>query len=237
MIADRHVELIHAELDGELTPEERAELSRVLLANPEARALRDQLSRLFGELAKVESAPPPAGLTTSVLSAVGLPDPSPQDQVFPGAWWRTPAALRYAAVFVGGLAVGAAAFQLGKQGADGLDVSQLVGTIGGQDAAVRQTPVDRIQLELDQVSGAINSWQVGSQLVLELDLQAREPVEIVASHGAQTVRFSLGSRPDAAPERLLWLPDDDGAPGSAIGLKVFSAGRLLHEGVLEAPAR
>ena len=32
MIEDRHIELIHAELDGELSSEQRAELSRVLLA-------------------------------------------------------------------------------------------------------------------------------------------------------------------------------------------------------------
>jgi hypothetical protein len=236
VIDERHVELIHAELDGELSAEQRAELSRVLLANPEARALRDQLGRLFGELAKLESAAPPPDLRTSVLSAIGLPDRSPRATAVSRVW-NGRAALRYAAVFVGGLLASAVVFQLGKHSGGGPDVSQLVGTIGGHDAAVRQKPVDRIQLKLDQVSGTINSWQLGSQLVLELDLRAREPIEVVAAHGDQTVRFSLGLRPDAAPERVLWLPGDAGAPGSAIGLKVFSAGRLLHEGVLEARAK
>ena len=46
MIEERHLELIHAELDGELNAEQRAELSRLLLANPEARAFRDQLERV-----------------------------------------------------------------------------------------------------------------------------------------------------------------------------------------------
>src|SRR5678816_424910 len=123
MIEERHVELIHAELDGELTAEQRAELSRLLLANPEARALRDQLNRLFGELAKLEDAVPPAELSASVLSALRAqagPEPT-------GTGWRTWYAspvFRYAAVFVGGLLASALLFGSGARHAAGPDVSQ-----------------------------------------------------------------------------------------------------------------
>ena len=72
MIEDRHIELINAELDGELTTAERAELSRLLLANPEARALRVELSRLSGALEQLESVAPPSELATSVLSSLSM---------------------------------------------------------------------------------------------------------------------------------------------------------------------
>jgi hypothetical protein len=233
MIDERNIELIHADLDGELSREERAELARVLLANPEARALRDELSRLFGELARLDEVSPPAGLTTSVLARIPAAGPARRWGVISGGWDGR-AALRYAAVFVGGLLTSAAVFQLGRHGAVAPDVSELVGTIGGHDIAAQQTPADRIRLELDQVDGTINSWELGSQLVLELDLRAREPVEVVAHHGDQTVRFSLGAQGDAAPEHLLWLPAAGGTTRAGIDVTVLGAGGLLYEGTLEA---
>ena len=98
MIEDRHIELIHAELDGELTSEQRAELSRVLLANPEARALRDELNRLFGALAKLEDAEPPRELPC-LRAERDRRTPGPAQSVRRS--WYTGPVFRYAAVFVG----------------------------------------------------------------------------------------------------------------------------------------
>ena len=120
MIEERHIELIHAELDGELTAEQRAELSRLLLANPEARAFRDQLSRLFGELAKLEDAAPPAELSASVLGALRIPAGPEPSQIRGRAWYAAPA-FRYAAVFVGGLLASALLFGSGARHAAGPD--------------------------------------------------------------------------------------------------------------------
>lgn len=234
MIEDRHLELIHAELDGELSGEGRAELARVLLANPEARARRDELSRLLRTLDAVESEAPPADLTASVLAAIDLRGSTSRVRATPGIFGGR-VALRYAAAFVGGVLASAAVFQLGKSGSFAPDVSELVGTIGG-NAAVRQIPADRIQLELDQVSGRIHSWELGPQLVLELDLQAREPVEVVATYGGQTVRLSVDPQAGAASQHVLWLPALDRAPGSEIDLRLVGAGRVLYEGTLEARA-
>jgi hypothetical protein len=233
MIDERHFELIHADLDGELSREDRAELARVLLANPEARAQRDELSRLFAELARLDDVPPPADLTPSVLARIPGAGPARRSGVISGGWDGR-AALRYAAVFVGGLLTSAVVFQLGRHGAVAPDVSDLVGTIGGHDIASQQAPADRIRLELDQVDGTINSWEVGSQLVLELDLRAREPVEVVAHHADQTVRFNLGTQGDAAAEHLLWLPAAGGATESGIDITVAGAAGVLYEGTLEA---
>ena len=234
MIQERHVELIHAELDGELTSEQRAELSRVLLANPEARALRDQLARLFGAVARLELTDPPPELSGSVLSALGA-------KLRPGAahsarrTWYTAPAFRYAAVFVGGLLASAVLLAPGARHSAGPDVSELVGTIGGHGAAGRGSTIDRVTLDLTQVSGAVNSYQLDDQLVVELDLTAREPIELVATHAGQTVHFSLGSRPDATPERVIWLPAGKPQAGPDVELKVYGGGgQLLHRDSLRA---
>jgi hypothetical protein len=232
MIEDRHIELIHAELDGELTSEQRAELSRVLLANPEARALRDELNRLFGALAQLEDAAPPRELHASVLNAIDA-QMRPAQSVRRS--WYTGPAFRYAAVFVGGLLASVILLGPGARQADGPDVSELVGTIGGQHAAGRGAPIDRVKLDLAQVSGAVNSYQLEGQLVVELDLKASEPIEVVATHGGQTVHFSLGSRPDAVPERVIWLPTGKPQAEPAVQIEVYGGGKLLHRDSLRAP--
>jgi anti-sigma factor RsiW len=231
MIEDRHIELIHAELDGELTSEQRAELSRVLLANPEARSLRDELNRLFGALAQLEDAAPPRELHSSVLNAIGAGQ-GPAQTVRRS--WYTGPMFRYAAVFVGGLLASAILLSPGARQAGGPDVSELVGTIGGQHAAGGGAPIDRVELDLAPVSGAVNSYQLEGQLVVELDLKASEPIEVVATQGGQTVHFSLGSRPDAVPERVIWLPTGDQTAGARVELEVYAGGRLLHRDSLRA---
>jgi|SRR5688572_8455804 hypothetical protein len=231
MIEDRHIELIHAELDGELTSEQRAELSRVLLANPEARSLRDELNRLFGALAQLEDAAPPRELHASVLNAIGAP---PGAEKSARQSWYTQPAFRYAAVFVGAVLASAILLSPGARQAGGPDVSELVGTIGGQHAAGRGAPIDRVELALAEVRGAVNSYQLDGQLVVELDLTASEPIEVVATHAGQTVHFSLGSQPDTRPERVIWLPTGKPQTEAAVQIEVYGGGQLLYRDSLRA---
>jgi hypothetical protein len=58
MIDQKYLELIQAEIDGELAEHDRAELARFLLANPGARAVRDDLKRLCATLDRVEPVEP-----------------------------------------------------------------------------------------------------------------------------------------------------------------------------------
>ena len=201
MIEERHLERSMPSLTASSPPEQRGELSRLLLAGPEARAFRDQLNRLSGELGKLEDAAPPSDLSASVLGALRIPAGPEPSQIRGRAWYAAPA-FRYAAAFVGGLLASALLFGSGARHAAGPDVSQLVGTIGGHDAAGRGSPIDRVKVNLAQVTGAMSSYQVDGQLVVELDLRANQPIEVVVTDAGQTVHFSLGSQPDAAPERV-----------------------------------
>ncbi len=71
-----HTPLMHAVLDGEATPGESAELTRLLAADPAARAEFDELQRLFEGLKAIPRPFPPEGLVYSVMA--GLPAYSPQ---------------------------------------------------------------------------------------------------------------------------------------------------------------
>jgi len=234
MTEQRIIELIHAELDGELTTEERAELSRALLADPEARAAREQWGRLFGELEKLESVAPPPALAASVLSALEGRADAPRVRAISRPWYAG-TGLRYAAVFVGALLIGAALFAPGIRSTGGPDVSDLVGTIGGSGAAARQSPIDRADIDLAQVRGTVNAYRLGSQLVVELDLRVSEAVEVRATHAGQTFQVSLDATSGSKAERVLWLPDEaeDSAP---VRFQIYADGRLIHEDMLRSSA-
>ena len=59
MNEERCIELIHAEIDGELSLHDRAELNRHLLANPAAMRLRDELKQVCMVLDGLEQITPP----------------------------------------------------------------------------------------------------------------------------------------------------------------------------------
>lgn len=232
MIDERHLELIHADLDGELSADQRAELARALLANPNARAMRDELSWLFGELARLDDVPPPADFTSSVMSGIRETDPVQPRRAISGGWDGR-VALRYAAVFVGVLLLGTVLFAPGIRNTDRLDVAELVGTIGGPDAASRQSPIDRAKIDLTQVRGTVDSYRLGGQLVLDLDLQISKAIEVRATHGRQAFQVRLDPTSGSHSERVLWLPDHYEA-GAPLRFQIYADGRLLHEAALRS---
>lgn len=226
MIEDRHIELIHAELDGELTAEQRAELGRLLRANPEAWALREELTRMFGALAEVKNVEPPPDLRKSVLQALAR---KPAQRQGRRALNSIPIPLRYAAVFAAGVLATAIVLQFGTDEASLPDVSELVGTIGGQERAAK-APIDRVELDLAQVSGSATAYETQSGIVVELDLRARKPLLIVATQDDRSVSLNVAAQRDAARERMFWVAPSGGAP---VKLRVFSTETLLYEGVLQ----
>lgn len=62
--------LISRSLDGDLTPEEEQELSRLVAADPQVRDRRERMAALVGELGRVPSPVPPFALATRVTSRV-----------------------------------------------------------------------------------------------------------------------------------------------------------------------
>jgi len=65
---DERMVLIHAELDGDLSSEQRADLARLLLADPQARALRDEFRSVCSRLDAVGQVEPPPQFKDSILN-------------------------------------------------------------------------------------------------------------------------------------------------------------------------
>lgn len=225
--------LIHAEIDGELEPAQRAELARTLLADPQVRELRDDLRRVCQALDAVPAVEPPPGLQGSILAAM------PQ-KVRPSRGFGTRpviTAWRYAAMLAGVLVAGAVMFEL--VGNPAPEPRELAGTIAPDPAA---TLVDTAQVANGLVSGHVSLYRDRAALTLRFEVKAATPVDArVTSEG--TILQIAGVNSPAAPA--------EGAPGTtvaaalpgvamhgqAIDVTLISGGRTVGAATLRAPGR
>jgi hypothetical protein len=233
MIEEKYIELIQADVDGELPEQHRADLSRYLLANPEARTLRDELRQVCAVLGQVPTAEPPPDLSESILGAVRLPAAVAPARGDGASFFRW----RMAAAFGGGLLVSAIAFQLGEGRQAGLDVSQVAGTMASQDPVARSQPVDTIQVSLDQAKGKVSLFRSATMRVVEFDLAVRQPLEVVVMHDGQEARFSrVGQAVSAGNQRYALVLEGAGQAGSAIEIRFLAGGAEIHRDALEVTA-
>lgn len=190
---DRAIELINAEIDGVLGGETRAELNRLLLADPAIRSLRDEMRLTCEVLDAIKPAEIPAGLHESIMSALPA-TPVPRGKpVVSGRPGRP--MFRYAAAFAGGLLVSALAFQFVGSGSPGLDPRDLAGTIAPtRDAVVR--------IDLPSVRGQVVVAGTASGPVVVSRLAATSPVTVIARSDGHQVRLDGFVAPQEAPIEL-----------------------------------
>ena len=236
MIEEKYIEFIHAEADGELPEQHRAELSRYLLANPEARTLRDELRKVCAALDGMPSVEPPTGLRASILEAAYLP----AERAASTPMRASVSSLhrwRLAAAFAGGLLVSAIALQLGEDREAGLDVSQVAGTLASRDPVAHSEPVDTIQVSLDQAKGTVSLFRSATMRVVEFDLAVQQPLEVVVMHDGQEARFSgVPQAVSAGNQRYALVLEGAGQAGSAIDIRFLAGGTEIHRDELEVTA-
>ena len=169
---DTTLELINAEIDGVLTGPQRAELNRLLLADPSVRALRDGLTRTCRALDEMPREEVPAGLHEAIVT--GLPVAAPKSHGLRLTGFTSRPLLRYAAAFGGGLLVSALAFQFGQLDSTEFGAGQLAGTIA--DATHAEA---RMIVNLDQVRGSITLAGAAEAPQVVTSLKSSQPVSIV----------------------------------------------------------
>lgn len=182
---DTTLELINAEIDGTLTGPQRAELNRLLLADPSVRALRDGLARTCRALDEMPREEIPAGLHEAIVT--GLPVAAPKSHGLRHVSFTSRPLLRYAAAFGGGLLVSALAFQLGRLDSTELGAGQLAGTIAAATHAEA-----RMIVNLDQVRGTITLTGAAEAPQVVTSLESTRPVSIVTHlHGDGRVEIQV----------------------------------------------
>jgi anti-sigma factor RsiW len=217
--------LVHAEIDGELDAQQRAALARRLLADPEAREVREDLLRLQAMLEGVGEVEPPPELRAQVLRALPLP-------VRPHRRVRWPALpYRYAALIAGVLATAAVVYE--TVDGTGAGSADLAGTI-----AARRAPLtlDTVALSAGPVTGRVSLYRDGSGLGLAFELASGAPVDVLVTSDGQTLRVEgLGTGTSADQRTTIALPETGAAGRRVVDLTFLTAGREVARATLTAP--
>ena len=247
------VDLINAEIDGELATADRDRLTRYLAGNAEARAYRDELAALCGELSTVEKLDPPEHLRPLILDNL-----KPRGETvsrrsrgnFFTAIFDFPI-VRYATCFAAGVILSYALIssdQISKGAFS--DVTNLVGTMTQPEPLGQVSMVDGMRLTLREVAGTVTLNQTGSMLIIDFDLSSPNPVEIVAGFSDPDVWFngfaqleSQGTSISAGTGQVTLSMLGQGryavylynssASAATVDLQFFSGGTLIHEAALE----
>jgi hypothetical protein len=187
-IDPKYFELIQADIDGEIDEAGKAALESFLADSEEGRAVYGQLESLCGSLDGMPSVEPPPHLRHVLLNQAPVesaPRPSPGflQRLFAGP------VLGYVGMFAAGVALTLALVdsdQISRGAFD--DVTGLVGTIADSEFAVPDHGT--VSVDESEIAGTVTLRSTGPILIVDFDLSARQPVEIVAAYSDKTIWFN-----------------------------------------------
>ena len=225
MTDDERMALIHAELDGDLSSQQRADLARLLLADPRVRALRDELRGLCSRLDAVGQVEPPPQFKDSILNRLpSVPVATAYRKASFSRW-------RLAAMVAGLLTAGTIVYETVQGPAPGS--RETAGTM----AADAPTTVDSVAVGSGAVSGRATLYRDKSGLAVGLEVSAAEPVDVLISTGGHSFRINgLGSsNPAGSTRQTIALPGVR-MRGQDIELSFLIGERTVSRATLRAPS-
>jgi hypothetical protein len=225
---EERMALIHAELDGDLGSEQRTDLARMLLADPQVRALRDELQGICNRLGALGEAEPPLQLKDSLLNC--LP-PVPLAVVTPvyrsasfGRW-------RLAALFAGLLTAGTIVYETVQGPAP---ASRETAATMAADAS---TAVDSVVLVAGPVTGRATLYRDKSGLAVGLEVSTVEPVDVLIATAGHSFRINGlgGSSATGSTGRTVALAGVGMQGQVVVELSFLIGGRTVSRATLHAP--
>jgi hypothetical protein len=247
-INQKHIDLINADIDGEIGHSDKDALSAFLAENDEGRALHDELATLSDSIESIESVSPPPHLRHVIMNSV---KPAPRKTDSPGflqVLLATPA-LKYSATFAAGVVLTLSAVssdQFSNRAFD--DVTGLVGTIA---EPVSGSLLNSVVVDNAKIVGNVSLRSAGPMLILDFDLVANGPIEIEADYGDRSIWFngfgqlessgttisaksgsvSLGM--EGKRRYAVYLRNGGEQRGVTVNLRFVAEGELVHEASLE----
>lgn len=238
------VELINADIDGEISPAEKQQLDAALASDPEAQAMHAALSGISESLDALPDLDPPPHIKHTIMATIPAPKVQAERPGLLQALFAAPA-MRYAAMFAAGSLLTLSLISSDQMSESAFnDVTGLVGTISNQ---VPEGPGVRImRIDKPEVAGRISLRNSGPLVIVDFDLVSSGPVDIVASYADQTVWFngfaqleSPGASISAESGRITMQIDgrrryalflhNAGARDLAIGLEFRSGDRVVYD--------
>ncbi len=186
-IEQKFEDLINADIDGEISAADKADLEAFLSQSAEGRALHEELSKLCSSLNAVDAEEPPPHLRHVIMNAVKRPAPQPAASSFIQNLLAAPA-LRYAAMFAAGVFLTLSLVnsgQISDQAFD--DVTGLVGSVANPiDAEL----ISSVSVDKQMIAGTVSLRSAGSMLILDFDLVSADAIEIEAGYSDPSIWFN-----------------------------------------------
>jgi hypothetical protein len=222
---DERKALLHAELDGDLSSQQRADLARLLLADPQLRALRDELRSLCSRLDAIGQVDPPPRLKDSIVGRLpSVPVATAYRKTSYSRW-------RLAAMVAGLLMAGTIVYETVQGPAPGS--RETAGTM----AADASTTVDSVLVGGGPVSGRVTLYRDKTGLAVGLEVSATEPVDVLISTAGRSFRINgLGGSARAASTRQTVALPGVRTQGQAIELSFLIDERTVSRATLHAPS-
>jgi anti-sigma factor RsiW len=193
-------ELIQAQLDGELSAAERAELARHLLQDAGARRLHDDYVRTDRLLRDIPAAEPPAGLREAILAGSERPQPARGS----GDTRRWLGVQRIAAAIVGGLLIVGLAYVVSDGRKPGAELQGSLQPGRGPEIPGAAVTEFRASMRSEGVTVDALLRREDRTFHLELNSAANMPVEVAVRFDPSTTSFA-----GASPDESVTSADDE----------------------------
>jgi anti-sigma factor RsiW len=255
---ERIIDLVSAATDGELSSDERAEFDRLIEQSPEARRLCDEINRIDSVLRKIPELTPPEMLHGRIMADISLPST--------GTWQRMTASkagwlsslepftvLRYGVATAAGIVLAMAFYESHPGLSQPADISELVGTMAANRDRREANIVDTFAFHAERVDGRVSLERRNGMLLLDIRVDAEEPVDISVDLAAAGVRLNALAQTGSSLEfieitgRVLHVRargrrqltavlhrvnDTAVSGGDTIELEFSSGGKLFQRGAL-----
>lgn len=261
MIDDKYMDLINKAVSGEITADEKARLDEYLQATPEAGKVYRQMLQTSEALGQIGDIEPPASLKPRIMNALDF-SRYEATRSHPASAAGFLSRFRFlslrrrpAYAFALGVVVGLVVFSViltRPPGRYPADIRNLYGTIG-LDEDKGFTSIERVPVNLSQVTGSINLSQLGDVFMFEVSLTGASEFDLLLLYDPTLVSFG-GLRPHEGGQALVAagrgyvetsVSGDcvlnlsfikERASTASVDLKLMSSGQLLmgHRFVLAA---
>ncbi|MDH3576947.1 MAG: hypothetical protein OEO71_03895 [Gammaproteobacteria bacterium] len=246
-IDQKHLDLINADIDGEIRDSDRRELRAFLAESVEGRALHEELASLCSTLDAVDAIDPPPHMRHVIMSSMKPARTKPESPGFFQKIFAIPA-LTHSVTFAAGIFLTLSLLHSGQISTGAFDdVTGLVGTIADPiDAEV----LGAVAFDKPEVAGKVALRRSGAMLILDMDLVAVRPIEVEADYTDRTIWFngfaqleSSGTKISAETGRIRLGMDgkrrfavylqNKGGRETTVKLRFLAGGKVVHEASLD----
>ena len=241
MLDEKSFELLNAEIDGELSAADRAELSRRLLGSPELRAVRDELRLACAELERCPQVEPPAGLREKILAAFPqAAQGGPTEALSRLGFALSPRTLRFAAAIVGGVLVSAIAFQASRS-VDGVGTGDVTGTMASSVPVA--AGAGTLRVDATRVRGTVTLTPSAGELRVRFDLDPSQPqsavppeaIDVVVIRGREEIQLQkIAAAQQAGGTAYEATLAGRVAAGEVVNVRVLASEVPVYEGRWQA---